>query len=150
MLGEIIYEAKGKVTGLRVLNVEEGIPKIETTISQTGDLRGTEISLIVTYWSVPRQVSPEGVGRERERQTVLYAEGQGVLMTKDGGGTETATWTGQGIAHINNQKRTDRGSVFCRTSSKGKLAFLNNVIGVFEYEADLGEGTAQGKVWEWK
>jgi hypothetical protein len=45
MLGEIIYEAKGKVTGLRVLSVEEGIPKIETTTSQTGDLRGTEISL---------------------------------------------------------------------------------------------------------
>ena len=125
MLGEIIYEAKGKVTGLRVLSVEEGIPKIETTISQTGGLRGTEISLIVTYWSVPREVSLEGVGRERERQTVLYAEGQGVLMTKDGdgGGTETATWKGQGIAHINDQKRTDRGSVFCRTSPKGNLLF---------------------------
>jgi hypothetical protein len=47
MLGEIIYEAKGKVTGVRVLSVEEGIPKIETTISQAGNLRGTEITLIV-------------------------------------------------------------------------------------------------------
>ena len=40
------------------------------------------------------------------------------------------------------QKRRDVGSVFCRRSSSsssttsGKLAFLNNMIGVFEYEAD--------------
>ena len=81
-------------------------------------------------------------------QTVLYAEGQGVLMTKDG--SEMATWTGQGIAHLSGKKRTDRGSVFCRTSSKGKLAFLNNIVGVFEYEANLEDGTAEGKVWEWK
>jgi hypothetical protein len=74
--------------------------------------------------------------------TILYAEGQGVLMTK--GGSEMATWTGQGMAHVSSNKRTDRGSVFCRTSSTGKL------VGVFEYEANLEDGIAEGKVWEWK
>jgi hypothetical protein len=146
MLGEIIYEAKGNVTGIRVLDVEGGIPKIETTISQNGKLRGTEITVMVTYVSIPRP-SEVGIG-EGEGQTVLYAEGQGVLMTKDG--TEMATWTGQGIAHSSGKKRTDRGSVFCCTSSKGKLAFLNNIVGVFEYEANLEDGTVEGKVWEWK
>ena len=41
------------------------------------------------------------------------------------------------------QKRRDVGSIFCRKSSSssssttsGKLAFLNNIVGVFEYEAD--------------
>jgi len=146
MLGEIIYEAKGKVTSLRVLSVEGGIPKIESSISQNGRLRGgTEITLTVTYWSVPR-LSSSTEGQEGG-QTVLYAEGQGVLMTKDG--SEMATWTGQGIAHVSGNKRTDRGSVFC-TSSKGKLAFLNNIVGVFEYEANLEDGIADGKVWEWK
>jgi hypothetical protein len=29
MLGDLIYEAKGKVTGIRVSNVKGGIPKIE-------------------------------------------------------------------------------------------------------------------------
>ena len=155
MLGEIIYEAKGKVTSLRVLSVEGGIPKIETTISQNGSLRGgTEITLTVTYWSAPRLSSSTegqatgGSGRGDVGQTVLYAEGQGVLMKKDG--SEMATWTGQGIAHLSGNKRTDRGSVFCRTSSKGKLAFLNNIVGVFEYEANLEDGIAGGKVWEWK
>ena len=47
-------------------------------------------------------------------------------------------------------KRADRRSVFCRTSSKGNLAFLNTIAGIFEFEANLEEGTAEGKVWEWK
>jgi hypothetical protein len=55
----------------------------------------------------------------------------------NGGGDETATWTGQGIAHYSGQRRRDVGSIFCRTSSNGKLGFLNNnMVGVFEYEAD--------------
>ena len=36
MLGELIYEAKGKVTGMRVIDVENGLPKVETTISNKG------------------------------------------------------------------------------------------------------------------
>ena len=151
ILDKIIYEAKGKVTGLRVLSVKGGIPKIETTISQSGSLRGgTDITLAVTYWSIPRlssSVEGEAAGGQLG-QKVLYAKGQGVLMTKDS--PEMATWTGQGIAHLSGNKRTDRGSVFCSTSSKGKLAFLNNIVGVFEYEADLESETAEGKVWEWK
>ena len=43
MLGDLIYEAKGKVTGIRVLDVEGGVPKVETTISQNGNLEeGTD------------------------------------------------------------------------------------------------------------
>ena len=61
-----------------------------------------------------------------------------------------ATWRGQGVAHSSSKKRTDRGLIFCRTSSQGKLAFLNNIVGVFEYKANLEDGTAEGKVWQWK
>ena len=32
MLEDLIYEAKGKVTGIRVLNVKGGIPKIEVLL----------------------------------------------------------------------------------------------------------------------
>jgi hypothetical protein len=70
-------------------------------------------------------------------------------MAKDDPG-EMATWTGQGVAHYSGQKRRDVGSVFCRTSSTtGKLAFLNNIVGVFEYETDE-IGNPVGKIWEWK
>jgi hypothetical protein len=39
----------------------------------------------------------------------------------------------------------------CSTSSttSGKLAFLNNLVGVFEYEADEMVNS-EGKIWEWK
>jgi hypothetical protein len=39
--------------------------------------------------------------------------------------------------------------LFYRASSTGKLAFLNNLVGVFEYEVDEA-GNTQYKVWEWK
>ena len=47
------------------------------------------------------------------------------------------------------RNRTDRSSVFFKTRSTGKLAFLNNKIGVFEFEADEN-GNTNGKIWEWK
>jgi hypothetical protein len=143
MLGDLIYEATGKITGSRVLDVEG--PKIEVTISENGKLKGgIETTDMVTYWSIPR---PGGA---------YYAEGKGVFMTKDGSG-ETAIWTGQGIARFSGLKRRDVGSVFCSTSSSsiaspsttGKLAFLNNLVGVFEYEVDEN-GNSWGKIWEWK
>jgi hypothetical protein len=69
MLGDLIYEAKGKVTGYRVLDIEG--PKIEVTITQNGNLKeGIEATDTVTYWSIPR---PGGA---------YYAEGKGVFHGK--------------------------------------------------------------------
>ena len=121
MLGDLVYEAQGKIAGYRILDVEG--PKIEVTIIQNGTLKGgIEAMDTVTYWSIPR---PGGA---------YYAEGKGVFMVKDYP-TEVATWTGQGIAHYSGQKRRDVGSVFCRTpSATGKLAFLNNMVGVLIWD----------------
>jgi hypothetical protein len=73
----------------------------------------------------------------------------GVFMTKDDP-YDMAVWTGQGIAHYSGQKRRDVGSVFCRTSlTTGQLAFLNNMVGVFEYTTDEMDNS-EGKIWDWK
>jgi hypothetical protein len=42
------------------------------------------------------------------------------------------------LGHQLEQRRRDVGSIFCSTSSStgNKLAFLNNIVGVFEYDAD--------------
>lgn len=138
MLGDLIYEAEGELMNMRVISVEEGRPKIEVTILQSGLLRWTEVTNIVTYSSIPR-----------EQGGAIYTEGKGVIMTKNSDSNETATWTGQGIVHYSGQTRRDVGSIFCRTSSNGKLAFLNNMVGVFEYESEE-HGTSKGKIWEWK
>jgi hypothetical protein len=71
MLGELIYEQRENLW-LRVLDRES--PTIETTISGTGIINGVEVTDIVTYWSRP------SVGD----RNVIYSEGQGVILTKEG------------------------------------------------------------------
>ena len=139
VLGELIEEESGKITGQRVLDVEG--PKMETSFKMNGKFGGIEGSDIGTYCTVMREGSEPGG---------MYGEGQGVITTKDGQGM--ATWTGQGIGRFTAPgKISFRGSVFYRTTSTGggKISFLNNVVGVFEYEMDE-QGNSSTKVWEWK
>lgn len=139
VLGELIEEESGKITGQRVLDVEG--PKMETSFKMNGKFGGIEGSDIGTYCTVMREGSEQGV---------MYGEGPGVITTKDGQGM--ATWTGQGIGRFTAPgKISFRGSVFYRTNSTGggKISFLNNVVGVFEYEMDE-QGNSSTIVWEWK
>jgi len=136
MLGDQIGEAKGKITSQRILDVEG--PKIEYSLSAEGRMKEIDITHMATFWTIPR-----GNG-------VLHGEGQGVITTKDGSG-EMATEIGRGIGKITDgeKKVQFRGSFFFRASSTGKLAFLNNIVGIFEYEGDEAGNTSE-KIWEWK
>ncbi len=142
MLGEQFGEHKGKVIGQRVVDINGEGPKIETTFSADAKIKGTiDINELGTYSSVVR---PGGI---------LYGEGQGLYTAKDGSG-EMATWKGYGIGRFTGPtgggvRVSYRGSLFYRTNSTGKLSFLNNLVAVFEYEADESGNTA-AKVWEWK
>ena len=133
MLGEQIAELNGKTTGQRVLDA--GNPTIETSASVTGNFKGTDVTEILTFVG-----TPNGTG-------VLHAVGKGVIMTKDG---EMATNTSEGVGRIADRGEINwRGSIFYRTSSTGKLAFLNNLVGLFETRID-SEGNFSEKAWEWK
>jgi hypothetical protein len=66
MLGELITELKGKMTGRRVLGLEG--PTIETDVSTSGIVRGTQVNESITY-----VVRPVYAG-------VLHGKGQGVIM----------------------------------------------------------------------
>ena len=90
--------------------------------------------IFLAYWSIFRSAG------------IYYSEGQGVVTTKDG--CQIASWKLYAIGHYsdNGQTKSDRGSAFLRKSS-GELAFLNNIIGVFEYETD-NKGNTIGKIWE--
>jgi hypothetical protein len=115
MLGEIVSEDNGKITGQRVLDVVEE-PKIEVSFSMIGKYKGIEGNNIGTYWTIPR---PGGV---------MYGEGKGVITTKDG--KEMATWTGQGVGRFTSPggKISFRGSLFFRTTSSANLSALNNLV----------------------
>ena len=108
MLGDIIYEQKGKISGYRILDVEG--PTIETSITGTGIINGIEVSDIVTYWSKPSSYQSS----IQDNEKTFDAEDQGVILTKDG---EMATWKGYGIGRYNGRNRTDRGSVFFKASN---------------------------------
>ena len=50
MLGELIYEGRGKRTGRTVLPLEGTAPRIEVSFEETGKLVGIEANFIGTYW----------------------------------------------------------------------------------------------------
>lgn len=68
MLGEQFCEHKGRITNQRVLEIVETGPKIETSFMADGKAKGTDVSDIGTYWTIPR--SGDGGG-------VLYGDGEG-------------------------------------------------------------------------
>ena len=137
MLGELLYEGKGRLAGSRISNVDEH--KIEHSMIEEGRIKGIEITMLGTFWTVPAG------------KNITYVEGQGIITTKDG--EYTATFRGYGIGTSKGPVSVSfRGSVFNKSSSlstNGKLAFLNNKIGVFESEVDKS-GTSNEKHWEWK
>ena len=134
MLGEQIGELKGKIMGQRVLDSEG--PRMETTLSSTGSFRGTNVKETVTFVGTPTSAG------------VIHAQGHGVIM---GGESEMATFRGEAFRRISfSGSVKTRGSNFYRTTpSSDKLAFLNNVVGVFEAEVDP-EGNFTEKIWEWR
>jgi hypothetical protein len=127
--------ANSKVGGL--LDVEG--PKIETSVLADGKIKEIDITETVTYRIVPRS------------KDVLYGEGVGVIISKDSRDSgETATYTAQGIGKfVGSGRKSFRGSLFFSSLSTGKLAFLNNLVGVFEDEVDEA-GNTWAKAWERK
>lgn len=133
MLGDQIGEARGKRTGRRVLSVEGGF-KVEVSFETVGKLLGIDINEIGTYYAASR---PDGS---------LFGEGQGVILGQDG---SSASWKGQGVGKfVGGGAVSYRGAVYYSTNSP-KLARLNAVAAIFEFEVDA-EGNTHSKLWEWK
>jgi hypothetical protein len=141
MLGEQYLELSGKITGQRVLDIEG--PTIETSVATKGTIKGVQVQEIITF-----------TGRPTVEKGVLHGVGQGVITTTTagsaGGEPEMVTYTGEGVGRISSSGGVKWcGSIFSRTSSGGKLSFLNNMVGVFEAEIDA-DGNFSEKIWEWK
>ena len=72
MLGKKVGEMSGKVGWQRVLSIEGGSPKVETSFQQNGSLLGTNVKETGTYWTIAR---PDGT---------LYGEGHGMTTERMG------------------------------------------------------------------
>jgi hypothetical protein len=133
MIGDRIGEVIGQVTGRRVLPERNGMPVMEVSYQQSGELYGVHVNEIGTYDSVRL---PDGR---------LRGKGRGVLMTPDG---ETVQWEGTGLGRfVDGGVISWRGSLLYRTDSV-RLARLNEIVGLFEYEIDEA-GKTTGALWEW-
>lgn len=134
MLADLIYQGKGRIIGTRILNAEKG--KVEYSASGEGRFKDISVTEIDTFWSMP------------SGENTFSGEGQGILTTKDG--KEHVTFKGYGIGHKEQSGRTSfRGTNFYKTPSDENLSFLNNMVGVFEFELDE-LGNSEIKIWEWR
>jgi len=133
MLGEQIGQETGKVVVRRVV-ASDGNPKVEVTAQSTGKIAGIEERSTVTYCA---EIRPDGS---------LYGDAHGIVIAKNG---ETATFKAQGVGKLLGDGGVSyRGAIYYYSSGQ-KLARLNSVACVFEYDAD-GEGNSSSKTWEWR
>ena len=133
MLGDQIQESRGKRIVRRVLPAE-GAFKVEVTFESAGKLLGFDANEFGTYVSSPRA------------DGTLFGEGQGVVQTKDG---DIASWKGSGVGKfVGAGSVSYRGAIYYSSASP-KLARLNSVAAVFEFESDAA-GNTHSKTWEWK
>lgn len=134
MLGDLFYEAKGRITSKRVLDLEG--PKIESSYFLEGKMRGEiEVVEIGTFTTIPTS------------DDTFFVDGNDIVTVK--GGNEIATVKAQGISKHKDSSKIISGSNFYRSSKTGKLSFLNNLVGVHEATVDI-DGNILYKVWEWK
>jgi 5-keto 4-deoxyuronate isomerase len=136
MLGDLFYEAKGRITSKRVLDLKG--PKIESSYFLEGKMRGEiEVIEIGTFTSIP--VS----------DGIFSVEGKDIVTVKENG-NETAIVKTQSISKlIKDSSKVVYGSNFYHSSTTGKLSFLNNLVGVHEASVDK-DGNIIYQVWEWK
>jgi hypothetical protein len=133
MIGDRVGEEIGQVTGRRVLPDRDSMPVMEISVQQSGELYGVHVNDIGTYESVRL---PNGR---------LAGKGRGVLMTQDG---ETVSWKATGLGRfVDGGIISWLGALIYRTDSV-RLARLNEIVGLFEYEVDESGKTA-GALWEW-
>lgn len=131
------YESNvSKVIGERVISTANGYPRVEQSVLENAIIKVVgNVTNLSTWTSIYK--SP----------TIVYGDGQGVITTADG--RDTATWTGYSTGQTSaNGVTIYHDIVFFNTNSTGKLAFLNNMVGLRTAEVDGNKQTA--KISEWK
>jgi len=130
MLGDLVYEGRGKTIGMRVL--PNG--KLEQTQVMQGMFLGEEIS---ATWTVEGEFRPDGTG---------HNEFRGFYTSKSGA-------MGQYVGMGNGITKPDGSMIYrgvvCYSNPPGKFAKLNGIAVIWEVEMDK-EGNFHNKGWEWK
>jgi hypothetical protein len=127
-LGEPFFVEKGKTTVQKEISPE----RTQYTFASNGTMNDNiEVTNTGEYVSISKG------------NNLVFDQGHAVIKTKDG--SETANYTfieaGNGTAY--------QGASVYSTNSTGKLSFLNNILIIYEIEADES-GNYAGTHWHWK
>jgi hypothetical protein len=133
-MGRPLTDEQGRLTVRRVLSVEDGTAKVETTFETAGSLGEVPYTTLGTLWSFIR---PDGT---------LFGELKAGVRTE---GNDTAVYRGiTGGKYTENTKhaRTYRGAVTFE-NAVGALSELNSALAVFELAID-DTGALRFRTWE--
>jgi hypothetical protein len=135
MLGEVIGEASGKITNVKVLEYAGDRSKIEVSYQGQGKLSGVGFTEIGSYW------------QEMRPGAVLYGEGGPVIMTDVG---DVLSWKGFGVGKPTGPGfSVSFGACGAFQTSSERFMHLNRVATVAEYDVDE-QGNYHWTLWEWK
>jgi hypothetical protein len=127
-LGEPYFVEKGKST----VQKEIGPNITKYTFTANGTINGNiEVTDTGEFLSISK-------GND-----LLYEPGKGVIKTKDG--SETANYTSIDVGNSTDYQ----GASAYSTNSTGKLAFLNNILGIYKGGQD-DSGNYALEHWHWK
>ena len=128
----------------------------ETSHKRTGSIAVSDEGLNQTQDSYIATGILQGVGNVTDNATFITtqldkghssSEGTGIISTSDG---FNVTYTGKDVGTEDSSGiETYKGIQIFKANSDSKLAFLNNVIGIYLYR-NWPNGTTSGTVWEWK
>ena len=138
-LGDPFFVEQGKIIGQRVLTVTPQ-PQIEFSFMANATINNGDD--VINAINTGTSVSTLNADR------TFRGEGQGILRTEGG---EVATWTNHVVGNFTSEGTIiTRGVGFWSTPpTTGELAFMNDMITVFEVQIDM-EGNLSAREWEWR
>ncbi len=134
MLGELIGQCAGKVTGIRVLPTQGQYARLEVSLQGQGNLLGQPITEFGTYVQTVRSGG------------VLQGEAHNVMITSNG---EVADWFGGGVGRQTGPGFKSTYGAYGRfDSAQAALAQLEMVATAIEYDVEE-DGSYRWQMWEW-
>ena len=139
-LGDPFFVEQGRIIGQRVLAVTPQ-PQLEFSFMANATINNGGGNIVINAINTGTSVSTLNA------DGTFRGEGQGILRTERG---DVATWTNRVVGSITPEGTIiTRGVGFWSTPSvTGELAFMNNMITVFEVQVDR-EGNLSAREWEW-
>src|SRR5918992_2420490 len=139
-LGNPFFVEQGRIIGQRVLAVTPQ-PQLEFSFMANATINNGGGDIVINALNTGTSVSTLNA------DGTFRGEGQGILRTERG---DVATWTNRVVGNLTSEGTIiTRGVGFWSTpSTTGELAFMNNMITVFEVQIDR-EGNLSAREWEW-